>query len=99
MRRVSREPKASMGISNTEAATGSRGPRPGPAVVDDHVTAAQLTKWRPTFGYFVADQPILARDRVRYVGDPVAAVVAEAEFAAGEAAALLAIRYEPPPFV
>src|SRR5260370_40561122 len=29
------------------------------------------------FGVFVSDQPVMARDKVRYVGEPVAAVAAE----------------------
>ena len=43
--------------------------------------------------------PLLARDRVRYVGDPVAVVLAETEEAAREAAELVAIDYEPLPAV
>src|SRR5207245_7722311 len=42
---------------------------------------------------------LLARDRVRYVGDPVAVVLAETEEAAREAAELVAIAYEPLPAV
>ena len=38
-----------------------------------------------TFGGAVKDQPFLAIDRVRYVGEPVAAVAADTELAALEA--------------
>lgn len=39
-------------------------------------------------------QPILARDRVRYVGEPVAVVLAEEAYLAEDAAELIDIRYE-----
>ncbi|MBA2449701.1 MAG: xanthine dehydrogenase family protein molybdopterin-binding subunit [Chloroflexi bacterium] len=42
----------------------------------------------------------LATDKVRYVGDPVAVVVAESRYAASDAAALVEVEYEPlPPVV
>ena len=45
-------------------------------------------------------QPVLARGRVRYVGDPVAAVFAETPYVAEDAAELVAIDYDPlPPIV
>jgi carbon-monoxide dehydrogenase large subunit len=42
-------------------------------------------------------QSPLARDRVRYSGDPVAVVVAESRYAAEDAAALIDVEYEPLP--
>ncbi|MDP7386060.1 MAG: xanthine dehydrogenase family protein molybdopterin-binding subunit, partial [Nitrospinota bacterium] len=45
------------------------------------------------------DQPILARDKVRYVGEEVAAVAAEDEAVAFEALELISIEYEPLPAV
>ncbi len=51
------------------------------------------------YGQFIADQPILALDKVRYQGEPVAAVAAETEEAAREAAALVEVEYEPLPVV
>src|SRR3989304_5795302 len=39
-----------------------------------------------TFGGQIKDQPFLAVERVRYVGEPVVAVAAETELAAQEAA-------------
>jgi carbon-monoxide dehydrogenase large subunit/6-hydroxypseudooxynicotine dehydrogenase subunit gamma len=44
-------------------------------------------------------QPVLAPDRVRYVGEPVAAVVADSRYAAEDAASLVAVEYEPLPVV
>src|SRR5947209_20067323 len=46
---------------------------------------------------FVCAQPLLARDRVRYVGDPVAFVVAQTLNHAKDAAELIDIEYEPLP--
>ena len=45
------------------------------------------------------DEHALCTDRVRHVGDPVAAVVATSELAAQEALALIDVRYEPLPTV
>ncbi len=48
---------------------------------------------------FVCPQPLLAQDRVRYVGDPVAFIVAESLSQAKDAAELIAVEYEPLPAV
>src|SRR5438876_205607 len=44
---------------------------------------------------FISPQPLLARERVRYVGDPVALVVAETLVQAKDAAELIEIEFEP----
>lgn len=44
-------------------------------------------------------QPVLVRDRVRHVGEPVAMVVAESEVAAVDAAELIAVEYDELPAV
>jgi aerobic carbon-monoxide dehydrogenase large subunit len=44
---------------------------------------------------FVCPQPLLAQDRVRYVGDPVAFIVAETLNQAKDAAELIRIEYKP----
>ena len=41
------------------------------------------------------ERPLLASDRVRYVGEPVAVVVAESKAVAEDAAALVVVEYEP----
>jgi CO/xanthine dehydrogenase Mo-binding subunit len=46
------------------------------------------------FGPVLLDQPVLAVDVVRYIGEPVAAVVAEDPAAAERAAALVEVDYE-----
>lgn len=46
------------------------------------------------YGLMIADQPVFCADVVRFVGDRVAAVVAETPEQAAEAAALVAVQYE-----
>ena len=48
---------------------------------------------------FVCPQPLLAQDRVRFVGDPVAFIVAETLNQARDAAELAAVEYQPLPAV
>jgi CO/xanthine dehydrogenase Mo-binding subunit len=50
-------------------------------------------------GMIVKDQPILASDRVRYIGDPVALIAAKTKEAAEEAAQKLVVVYEDLPSV
>jgi CO/xanthine dehydrogenase Mo-binding subunit/aerobic-type carbon monoxide dehydrogenase small subunit (CoxS/CutS family) len=49
------------------------------------------------FGVFVHDQPVMARDKVRYVGEAVAAVAAEDPLIARQATAAIKVVYEPLP--
>lgn len=51
------------------------------------------------YGQFIADQPIIALDKVRYQGEPVAAVAADTEKTAREAARLITADYEQLPVV
>ena len=48
----------------------------------------------PVYGYFIKDQPIVAVDRVRYVGDIVCAVAADSEAEAAAALALAEVDYK-----
>ncbi len=50
-------------------------------------------------GLRMKDMPILARDRVRYMGEPVAAVAADSPEIAAEALTLIDVQYEAFPFV
>ncbi len=52
-----------------------------------------------TFGTAIKDQPFLAVDRVRYVGEPVVAVAAETEAAAMDALQTIRVRYDELPAV
>lgn len=51
------------------------------------------------FGVFVHDQPILARDKVRFIGEPVVAVVAEDILTARKALKAIVVEYEALPAV
>jgi CO/xanthine dehydrogenase Mo-binding subunit len=51
------------------------------------------------FGPVIHDQPILALDKVRYIGEPVAAVIAQTPEEAEEAAAAIAVQYAELPAV
>lgn len=51
------------------------------------------------FGRRMRDMPVLARDRVRFVGERVAAVAAESREIAEEAIGLIEVEYEPLPAV
>ena len=66
------------------------------------VTGADLvndTGVDPYFGAQKPDQAVLAIDKVRYAGDPVAIVVAETERAAADATPFVDVEYEELPFV
>jgi CO/xanthine dehydrogenase Mo-binding subunit len=52
-----------------------------------------------TFGTIIQDQPFLAIDKVRYVGEPVVAVAADTEAAAQEALEKIEVTYEELPAV
>ena len=45
--------------------------------------------------YYATELPVLAHDKVRYVGEAVAAVVAESRYLAEDAAECIAVSYEP----
>ncbi len=66
--------------------------------VEGIVTSADVPG-QDGFGVFVCDQPVLARDKVRYVGEAVAAVAAEDEISARRAADAIKVEYEPLPAV
>ena len=58
------------------------------------ITRDDLDGLNPYFGTAVQDQPVVAIDKVRYVGDIVAAVAAESREIAEEAIALIEAEYE-----
>jgi CO/xanthine dehydrogenase Mo-binding subunit len=59
--------------------------------IDDVLTVAPNPYYGPAFH----DQPILAHHKVRYVGEPVAVVLATDPHVAEEAADLISVEYEP----
>jgi CO/xanthine dehydrogenase Mo-binding subunit len=64
----------------------------------ERVFTAKDIPGRNLVGIIAKDQPVLAWDRVRYIGDPVALVAAQTEEAAEEAAGKVAVVYEDLPF-
>ena len=73
------------------------------AVDTDHQSASQRAKpLRARLGipsFKICDLPCLATDRVRFVGQAVAAVVAEDRYLAEDAADLIEVEYDPLPAV
>lgn len=63
------------------------------------LTGEDLKDIDPYFGHAVRDRPILAIDRVRYIGEPVAVVAAESEQEAEDALTYIDIEYEELPAV
>lgn len=63
------------------------------------LTHRDLKNFNPYYGAAYKDQPIVAIDKVKYVGDPVAAVAAVDEAAAEEALRLIVVEYEELPSV
>lgn len=50
-------------------------------------------------GTFLEDRPIMAIDKVRYFGEPIAAVIADTELAAERAVQKVTVEYEPLPVI
>jgi CO/xanthine dehydrogenase Mo-binding subunit len=63
------------------------------------LTGADLEGLNAYWGLYLRDRPLIAIDRVRYVGDPVAAVAAVDEFTAEEALDAILVDYESLPYV
>jgi len=64
-----------------------------PGVVDV-LTGEMLNGLHPYYGHGVKDHPLIAIGQVRFVGEPVAAVIAEDELTAQEAVGKIAVEYE-----
>jgi CO/xanthine dehydrogenase Mo-binding subunit len=87
--KVLRSPYAHARILSINA--GRAASRPGVIAV---VTGNDLEGLNPYFGHAVKDHPLVAIDKVRYIGEPVAAVVAEDERTAYEALEFIEVQYE-----
>ena len=64
-----------------------------PGVIDV-LTGNELGPLHPYYGHAVKDHPLLAIGKVRFVGEPVAAVIAEDELSAQEALDKIEVDYE-----
>ena len=89
--KVLRSPYAHARISDIDVSRARR--MPGVTLA---VTGADLPG---PFGVAIADQYPLAREKTRYAGEPVAAVVAATEEQAEQAVEAIQVTYEPLPFV
>jgi CO/xanthine dehydrogenase Mo-binding subunit len=63
------------------------------------LTGEDIKSLNAHWGLYLKDRPLIAIDRVRYVGDPVAVVIAEDELTAEDALDLIDVDYEVLPFV
>lgn len=62
------------------------------------LTQQALAVGMPSSAYKkAADRPILASDETRYVGEPIACVIADSRYLAEDAAALVSVDYDPLP--
>ncbi|HYY87680.1 MAG TPA: xanthine dehydrogenase family protein molybdopterin-binding subunit [Chloroflexota bacterium] len=86
----SQRPHARLVSVDTRAALGVEGVIAVLTGADLYTRLGERIRSGPAF----ADQPILALERVRYVGEPIAVVVAETRAAAIEAARLVEVEYE-----
>jgi CO/xanthine dehydrogenase Mo-binding subunit len=88
--KVLRSPHAHARIRSIDA--GAALAMEGVAVV---LTAADLDDIEPYYGHAIKDRPIVAIDRVRFAGEPVAAVAAADEATAEAAVRAIEVDYEP----
>ncbi|MDO9217860.1 MAG: molybdopterin-dependent oxidoreductase, partial [Lacisediminimonas sp.] len=72
---------------------------PGVVAILTGADLARLPGGSPFWGLSLKDRPVIAIDRVRYVGDPIAAIAAVDEFSAEEALDAIMIDIEPLPYV
>ena len=80
-----------------------RGIDTGRALAEEKVVAVicgeDLAALHPYYGHIIPDHPILAIGKVRYMGEPVALVLAEDRYAAHDAAELVEVSYQDLPEV
>ncbi len=93
--KILRSPRAHARIRNIDTARALSLPGVLDVVTGTHIG----TLPDPYYGVGIRDQPLLAVDKVRYVGDMVAAVVAEDEQTAYRALELIGVTYEELPAV
>ncbi|MDE0033283.1 MAG: xanthine dehydrogenase family protein molybdopterin-binding subunit [Deltaproteobacteria bacterium] len=92
--KILRSPLPHARILNVDASAA----RALPGVIDV-LTRDEITDLNYKYGATYKDQSVVATDKVRYVGDPVAAVLSADELVAEEALALIDVEYEELPFV
>ena len=93
---VVRSTRAHAKITGIDRTAAAASPGVIRVLIGDDLLAAGLT---PYYGHVVLDHPVLAIERVRFHGEPVAVVVAETKREAAEAAELVDVSYEDLPAV
>jgi CO/xanthine dehydrogenase Mo-binding subunit len=93
---VVRSTRAHARIVSIDRAAAAASPGVIRVLTGDDLLAAGLT---PYYGHVVLDHPVLAIERVRFHGEPVALVVAETRREAAEAAELVQVTYDELPSV
>jgi CO/xanthine dehydrogenase Mo-binding subunit len=93
---VVRSTRAYAKITSIERDAAAASPGVIRVLTGDDLLAAGLT---PYYGHVVLDHPVLAIERVRFHGEPVALVIAETKREAAEAADLVEVTYEELPVV
>jgi CO/xanthine dehydrogenase Mo-binding subunit len=93
---VVRSTRAHARIANIDRAAAAASPGVLRVISGEDLLAAGLT---PYYGHVVLDHPVLAIERVRFHGEPVALVVAESRREAAEAAELVNVTYDELPAV
>ena len=104
---VLRSPHAHARLLSIDVSAARKAPGVIAVLTGDDVRARRLGTLRPIVPRkksdgspaFVTPQPLLAQERVRYVGEPVAFIVAETLNQAKDAAELIEVQYEPLPAV
>lgn len=87
--RVLRSPMPHALIKSIDA--GAAEALPGVVAV---LTGQDVLDIDPYYGHAIKDRPLVAIDRVRFIGEPVAVVIAEDEATAAEALGLIEVEYE-----
>ncbi|MGY9072716.1 MAG: xanthine dehydrogenase family protein molybdopterin-binding subunit [Acidimicrobiales bacterium] len=93
--KVLRSPHAHALVTSIDASAARSAPGVRAVLTRDELAAVPGN----SYGYFIKDQPIVALDRVRYIGDPVVAIAADTEAQAVAALALVDVVYESLPAV
>ena len=93
---VARSTRAHARITGIDSAAAAKSSGVLRVLTGADLVAAGLT---PYYGHVVLDHPVLAIERVRFHGEPVALVVAETRREAAEAAELVEVTYEELPVV
>ena len=94
--RILRSPHAHARILKVDASRAERLPGVAAVLTRDDLTGDHID---PYFGLIIQDQAPVALDKVRFVGDPVAAVAAVDEDTAAEALELIDVEYQELPAV